>query len=136
MAGSRPGIYAIDLDRKALIYEVYRLEREIEIQAALMDAIRIEKEGLLSEVKAYRKKFEEIIDSRLGLGQPLQTAGVIREPIGRRRNWSEIQSRYEAKKREELWRERIAAVEASDADRTDASVLPVQAPAGGVTGGK
>lgn len=76
--------------------------------------------SLLSEIISYRKKYEEIIDQRLGLGVP-QAPMQAPQVVPRRQDWNKVRSRYESMKREEMWRARIEAVEKADAEKENVS---------------
>src|SRR4030095_9504424 len=99
--------YVIGLKRRFLIAEVLRLDQELHVQkvlfSSLSDTRAPEKDRLLDQIDAYRRKLDEILDQRLVLNQPVQEPKQ-QQPVQRRRqDWNQVRAKYESLRREEMW---------------------------------
>jgi hypothetical protein len=112
----------IGLSKNRLRAEVFRLDgiiasckREIEflvtenIKLADHNAELVTKNS--ERLDSLLAKQEEILDSRLGLNQPVVVQGEKPKPLGRNRNW---QRDFEAKRREEYWKKVVDETEKKD----------------------
>jgi hypothetical protein len=119
--------FVFALGKKALRYEIFRLDSELERQRAENGAFRsqlneleLAYEGAVKRNEArldsLLHKQDQIVDSRLGLVQP-QRASSSEEttPVVRRSfDWRKARATFENDRREEYWRTVRESVEKKD----------------------
>src|SRR3990167_10980011 len=117
--------YVLDLSKKQLIFEVYRLRAEIEKFRALKE---LSDQGLQDALGAYQRLSERneerldkylehqavILDQKLGLNQTNPSMHSEMKSIQIRKPWNQVAAKFEADKRQEYWKQRNKQTEELD----------------------